>query len=484
MTTPCVDCGRTDRPRDRRIRGWTMCHVCTRRRREHPTSCPSCGNVRVLALPLKGRAVCADCAGEPPPLACPTCGEETHPYGKQCAYCTLAARATDLLTDPTTGGVNEHLRPLLNFWTSSDDPRTQIRWLSHAPLSTELLRRMACGEVPVSHETFQTLPPAKPYDYLRNLLTVIGILGPWTPHIDRFTAWVEHEIIPTLADEHVPIIRRYARWHILRGLQRHDRDGTLTQAVANSARIRIRAAIEFCELLAAHDVAVEDATQAYLDKLIASTAGYDRVKTIASFIAWMRKTRINTNLTAPSEPWPHATVTLSAEQRWADVERLLHGHRYSNHVRLVGLFTLLFAQPLNRIVAMTTDQIDITEEGVFVTFAEDAIQMPPVLDNLVRAHLENRIVPTNVNQDPGWLFPGAQPGHHLVTEVFRRDLNAIGIKPHESRKAAMFDLASTIPAPVLAGLLGITDRNAATWAQLAARDWHSYIHQRDSREQR
>lgn len=478
IPSPCVDCGRTDRPLDRRISGWPICHVCTRQRRQHPARCPSCSSIRVLALPLHGKAVCAECAGEPSPFACPACGEETHPYGRQCARCTLKTRATELLTEPATGLINERLHPLLETWINSHDPRTQIRWLAHAPLSTELLRRMTCGEVPISHTTFQALPPAKPYDYLRNLLVAIGILEPWEPHIDRFTVWFEAQIIPTVAIEHVHTIRRYASWHILHGLQRHARRGTLTQAAANSARIRVRAAIEFCELLACRGITIEDATQTDLDELIAITPGYNRAKTVASFVAWTRKTRINTKLSTPGEPWPHAAVTISTEQLWSDVERLLNEDHHRSHVRLAGLFTMLFAQPLNRIIAMKTQQVRIADDDVFVTFATDAIQMPPILDDLVREHIDNRNIPVNVGTDPGWLFPGSQPGHHLVTEVFRRDLKAIGIKPHESRKAAMFHLAGTIPAPILAGLLGTTDKNAATWAELAARGWSSYIHDR------
>ena len=48
----------------------------------------------------------------------------------------------------------------------------------------------------------------------------------------------------------------------------------------------------------------------------------------------------------------------------------------------------------------------------------------------------------------------------LTTEAFRRDLVKIGIKPYEARKAALFQLAGSAPAPVLAELLGLTDANA------------------------
>lgn len=474
----CVDCGRTDRAINRRITGWTICWPCTRRRQKNPAPCPACGNVRVLAIPRDGQAICTSCAGIPSPLACPRCGNEGHPYARLCAYCTLTDRATNLLTDPATGLVHERLHPLLDTWTSSRDPRTQIRWLAHAPLSTDLLRAMAHGEVPISHDTFQTLPPAKPYDYLRNLLVTLNILEPWEPHIDRFTVWLDTQIIPTLAPEHVQTIRAYARWHVLRGLGRRAHRGTLTQAAANSARIRVRAAIEFCELLAHHNTTITDATQSDLEDFITSAPGYNRTKTIASFVAWARKTRTNPNLTTPGGPWPHAAVNVSDTQHWNDIDRFLHQDTIASGTRLAGLFTLLFAQPLNRIVAMTTSQVHITADQVFVTFADDPIQMPPILDDLLHDHITNNTAPPTPGDTAHWLFPGAQPGRHLVTEVFRRELTTHGIKPYESRKAAMFHLATTMPAPILAGLLGITNKNAATWADLAARDWNTYINHR------
>ncbi|MCF4121704.1 hypothetical protein L1785_11995 [Antribacter sp. KLBMP9083] len=104
--------------------------------------------------------------------------------------------------------------------------------------------------------------------------------------------------------------------------------------------------------------------------------------------------------------------------------------------------------------------------------------MPPILDDLIREHANRRGQSLHVARDTGWFFPGGQPGRHLATENIRRDLVQIGVKPHENRKAAMFQLAANMPAPVLAELLGTTDKNAADWARLAARDWGAYIQHR------
>ena len=101
--------------------------------------------------------------------------------------------------------------------------------------------------------------------------------------------------------------------------------------------------------------------------------------------------------------------------------------------------------------------------------------MPPILDDLIRDHLEQRGKSLYVSRDTGWLFPGGQPGRHLATENIRAHLVAIGIKPYENRKAALFQLATEVPAPVLAHPIGISTKNAYEWARLAARDWSSYI---------
>src|SRR5262249_30113448 len=41
-------------------------------------------------------------------------------------------------------------------------------------------------------------------------------------------------------------------------------------------------------------------------------------------------------------------------------------------------------------------------------------------------------------------------------------------------KAAVFQLATNIPAPILAELLGLGTNTAVRWATLAARDWSGY----------
>lgn len=157
------------------------------------------------------------------------------------------------------------------------------------------------------------------------------------------------------------------------------------------------------------------------------------------------------------------------------MERLLHDTTIRRYTRIGGLFTLLFAQPLSRLVAMRVDQVSEIDGRVHVAFRSVPIQMPALVDHLIRDHLKDRGKSLYASRGAQWLFPGGNPGRHLATENIRAQLVAIGINPYEGRKAALFQLASDIPAPLLAELIGITNDNAADWARLAARDWRSYI---------
>ena len=331
---------------------------------------------------------------------------------------------------------------------------------------------MARGETPISHDTFRALPPARTHDYLRMLLTATGVLPPVDYPIERVLAWLDG-LLETLPAPDADLVRRYAHWHVLRGMRRAASRGHLTRSATTTARNQIRGAIRLLCWLDTHHVNLTDATQHHLEDYL-QTPTSDR-NADASFIRWLRDARINTRLRIATAPPTQPEVTISDEQRWEHVHRLLHDPSLRSYTRLGGLFTLLFAQPLHRIAAMRTDQVTTTDTTVHITFGRTPIQMPPLLNTLVIDHLTRRGQSLYVSRDTGWLFPGGNPGQHLTTEAFRHDLVRIGIKPYEARKAALFQLAGSAPAPILADLLGLTNDNAADWARLAARDWTNYI---------
>jgi hypothetical protein len=74
------------------------------------------------------------------------------------------------------------------------------------------------------------------------------------------------------------------------------------------------------------------------------------------------------------------------------------------------------------------------------------------------------------------LFPGTRPGSHLYAGRLTTALNKqLGIFVRPARGAALSTLAADLPAPVLAGLLGLSITTATRWGALAARDNAEYV---------
>jgi hypothetical protein len=73
-----------------------------------------------------------------------------------------------------------------------------------------------------------------------------------------------------------------------------------------------------------------------------------------------------------------------------------------------------------------------------------------------------------------WLFPGGRPGRSLSAFRMAERLNQLGIRPGQSRSAALFQLATDLPAAILAEMLGLRIAVAVAWQRASAGDWAAY----------
>ncbi len=459
-----------------------ICYRCRRDLAYHPGRCPQCGQSRPLAYPSTDGdqvLVCAGCAGEASVFACVECGREDHPYGaKRCARCILGERLTHLLTDPATGQVHDRLIPVFTELMRTARPQSVITWLTKPPaIGPAILLQMARGDLPISHEAFRLLPTGRAENYLRDLLAATGVLPPYQPRLDQMERWLSTRL-DSLPAEDAVVIGRYARWHLLRRLRGKAERDQLSRTAIYAARSNVNGAIRLSQWATAAGTSIPALTQPQLEAYFTEYPGGRNSQ--YGFITWLRNSKTNTSLQVPWNGTSLPEVVISDDQRWDSIDRLLHDDAIALYARIGGLFMLLYAQPLRTIVAMTCDQITLADHGpVNVTFDTARVQMPPVLDEMIRSYLHNRHAPSIAGTDHGWLFPGRYPGSHLVTEAFRAKLAAQRIHPGTARQAAMFSLAGQIPAPVLAELIGVADTTAGKWASLAARDWSCYIAQRN-----
>lgn len=424
----------------------------------------------------EGQEVCADCAGVESVFACTSCGSEEDPYSySRCARCFVADLLTEVLTDPATGRIHERMVPLFTLLTTSRRPQSTYWWLTRpGSVAQDVLSGLASGRLPISHDTFRDqLPMDRRHCYIRDLLTSTGVLEPYWPAIERIHPW-----LATLVAEHPPahaeVLNRYARWHVLRRLRQHATAGTLTSSVVNGGRSSIRAAARLMDWADSQGTTISNLTQPQLEHYLTEHPGAR--SSTATFLVWLGTSRTNTQLSLAHPRQMPPQVTMSEEARWRGVELLLHETTINSHTRVAGLFLLLFAWPLNRILRLTHDHVEQLPDGrVTVTFDSLPIELPPVLAPIVAEHLRGPGRASYRAGDTPWLFPGRLPGRPLVTETVRGVLVSHGIHPRASRSAALFSLASQIPAPVLADLVGISDATAVQWAKLAARDWSNFV---------
>lgn len=260
---------------------------------------------------------------------------------------------------------------------------------------------------------------------------------------------------------------------MLRRLRHQEQRGVLTHGAISAGRASIVATTRLLNWLDHRGTDITAATQADLDRYAVEHHGPAR--SVVPFLAWSQRTRLSGALSVPAGPREQPQVSLSDRDRWAHVELLLHDQSIRLYVRVAGLFTLLFAQPLARTCRMQAEQITVHHDGtVTLTFDTFPIELPKPLDQLLRRHLATRGQASYASRPDRWLFPGGHPGKHLATENIRSQLVQRGIQPGTARNAAMYQLAAEIPTPILAEMLALNPNTAARWAALAARDWSHY----------
>jgi hypothetical protein len=459
--------------------GERICGACQMRVRRDPKPCPGCGLTKVIAfLDAEDRRRCATCAAVPAKYACTCCGSEEQMYGRCCGPCTLRERVTVLLTDPT-GQIHPQLQPVFEALVGVERAQTVLWWLHHSKGGPDLLRRMAQGEVAISHQAFAGLPASRPVNYIRDLLVAVGSLPAYDAQLERMVPWLE-TIMAGLPAEQAEVLQRFARWHVMRRLRVAAGRGKLTRGGIQGGRSAINTTVRFLGWLTRNGLTVSALTQGDLDRYLTEQPrcrGY-----VIEFLSWTERTGLTSGLAIPRPKQAEPDVTLSDDDRWGQIELLLHNETIRLYARVAGLLTLLFAQPLARVVRLPSNHVEQRPDGtVSITFGTSTpVILPEPLDALVVRQLSSRGLSSYPSRADPWLFPGGTPGRHLTTEAVRGQLVAHGIHPLQSRLAALFQLAGQMPTPVLSDLLGISPAAATRWSALAAKDWSRYTANRST----
>jgi hypothetical protein len=280
------------------------------------------------------------------------------------------------------------------------------------------------------------------------------------------------------------ILRRYATWHLLRRLRSRNHGRPVTGEQHNVVQQQVRGAVALFDWLDSRDLTLGTCGQAHLDEWLSGSGNF-RSRGAGHFVRWAARQRL-TPVTIPAVKWQGPVQALNDEARWEAARRLLHDNTVNARDRLAGLLVLLYAQPVARVARLTADHVTVSGTTVQIHLGPAPITLPEPVAGLARQLLDGKRghATTGAAGPSPWLFPGGQPGRPVSSGHLGQRLKDLGIHPGQARSTALFQLASELPAAMLARMLGIHIDVATTWQRISAGDWMAYAADISRRNQR
>jgi hypothetical protein len=466
----CSSCGRTVPCTVSKITGQPRCGACARSRAQ----CSRCGQLAQARAGTRDAPLCGDCAVADPGVfkTCPGCGSPGRLIAGACRRCHLRQRLDELIAD-STGNVRPGLQILHQTLAATDRPAAVLTWLSSGT-SQSVLTELAAGLRPLTHAALDELPVSKPLTHLRSVLVATGALPARDEHLIQLERWITQTVASRADRQEKETLHSYAVWHVLRRLRQRIRGTHATHNQAGVARRNITAAVAFLDLLTARGLTLASCPQGDLDEWMAAASTSQRGPT-GHFIRWARNQKL-TSLAFPATRWPGPTRVIDAEGRWAQARLLLHDDTLKPRDRVAGLLVLLYAQQPAAISRLTVDHVQASEGVVRLRLGREPVVVPEPLATLV-LHLVITRQGHATTGDQGtsrWLLPGGRPGQPVSPYRLSERLHQIGIQPGPARSTALFQLATELPAAILARMLGIHIDVAVAWQRASAGDWMTY----------
>ncbi|MBZ4322751.1 hypothetical protein [Streptomyces huiliensis] len=323
--------------------------------------------------------------------------------------------------------------------------------------------------VPLTHEALQGLPNWRTVAYLRDLLMDSGIL----PRFDRwlllFERWLAERLGSTESPEHARLLQHFAHWHQLRKLRTKAREHSLGARTTQECRQQVTQAAAFLQWLAERGVALDAATQTDLDACHAEK--YATRRPAQAFLRWCMDTRRMPRLSLPNRPTtnPHPP---GQHQRFATLRRVLADGSSDPRVRIAACLVLLFAQPVSRIVRLTTDDVLRDDAHVLLRLGDPPSPVPEPVATLLLGYMTALPGRTPaVNAGSRWLFPGCRANQPMHPGTLREGLRELGVPLQRARTSSIRHLVLQAPAPVIAKALGYHDKTATRLVTEAGGTW-------------
>jgi integrase len=470
---PCTRCGRVLRWSPVTWPEGPICATCRTWALETYGTCACCGTERMvpgITADGEGR-LCTDCVGIPGCYICTRCGQEGWIQRKgTCSRCVLTERLDDLLDDGT-GRIRPELVPLYDGLRQATRPRTLFTWTGRDHVQ-RLLRLLARGQSPLTHEGLNRLTPPRSVAYLRDLLMHYGVLPHRDRHLVLFELWLE-QWLATINDQgHRELLERFASWDILRTLRAAaDRTGVGTSRDRNARRM-LRKAEEFLTWIDDRGTNLPSCTQPDLDAWHAEA--FLARRPAQNFLRWAMASHLMPRLTIPHRNTANP-APIGHDKRIRLLRRTIEDEELDLLDRVVVVLALLFAQPFSRICRLTLDDL-VEEDGrLSIRFGDPPAPVPEPFAGLLRTFAARRPnLTTATNPGTRWLFPGRRAGQPMDTSTLAHRMRKNGLPTFHGRTAAIRQLVLQAPAPVIARMLGYHPEHITALAAEAGSPWSHY----------
>ncbi|GAA3126897.1 hypothetical protein GCM10020254_87880 [Streptomyces goshikiensis] len=193
------------------------------------------------------------------------------------------------------------------------------------------------------------------------------------------------------------------------------------------------------------------------------------------FLRWCMDNGAMPRLALPPHVIKQDQAPMHQHRRLAILRGVLHDETLPLRTRTAASLVLLYAQPVSRIVRLTTEDVIDDGDALIVRLGDPPAPLPGPVASLVRAYLaEQPRLARASSRSTAWLFPGRQPGHPMDPTSLLDQLRAAGVPAQRGRASAIRHLVLQAPAPVVARALGYHDKTTGHLVTEAGGTWSRY----------
>jgi hypothetical protein len=372
---PERECSRCGRVRPCRYAGTPspLCLACVQTTRPM-VQCVSCQAVRRPYKRIPDGPICRLCyrrqgAATGPCTGCATFSSIANGL---CESCTLKQYLQRLCEDGRAEIVAV-LGPYLDSLACSERPRSTLMW---AEKRCGLLVQLLAGEIAVTHEALDTIPPSahppRTIAFIRAGLVHAGVLDERDEVLTAFTKWVQSKLSTVERPSDRALIGAYATWDVARGLSQ--RTAKTGRPATRHARSLVIEAINLTRWLHAQELTLGDLHQDLLDEWV--TAGTSRRRWVRLFVIWLKRNGACGELHVANPQPASQTIPLADLERIEILRSLLANTALDPRDRLAGSLVLLYAQPITRITRLAASDIHAEPEAVAIRLGRGALCAP------------------------------------------------------------------------------------------------------------